>query len=587
VRIDRPVMLDVDAEVSGLEIVNGAELSMDPTASRTLSSTGNVVVRGLLRMHPESHRVNHTLRFAAIDERRFVGGGMTVLDTDVGLWCVDSGRLDLAGSAKSAWARLAAGAPAGARTITLATQVVGWEVGDEIVVSPTVDPTYGGHHDAYDAATIAAISGRTLTLSSGMRHPHPLVNLGNGFTIGAEVMNLTRNVHVEGTADGRAHIFAMSAARHDLAYARLRWLAPRQATGESTYTRAVLGRYALHFHMAGDGTRGTRVTAVVATDCGGHAFVAHESDGIEFTACIAHNTFDEAYWWDGAPDTRTPGSASNSVTYQSCIASRIRTDPPFRGYRLAGFELGGGSLNAVRDCVAVGVQGNKHASGFLWPEGSATGVWDFARCISHNNRANGIFTWQNTSNPHVVKDFACYNNGLAGINHGAYTNGYRYTNGFLVANLGGAIVLHSHSRSNIAQRFDRLLCDSRNLTDHAVIVDRHALVAGQATRFQRCNFVNQRRSAIGFTYDGSNGESTPELTDVVDCSSTTPILWLHESTTPGSRIRVQNGSTALLAVPLSGSGTVRSDWNARTSSTTPVAQSSLAPASTFKVCTQA
>ena len=65
----------------------------------------------------------------------------------------------------------------------------------------------------------------------------------------------------------------------------------------------------------------------------------------------------------------------------------------------------------IRDSVAVGVQGNIDASGFLWPEGDCCptddGVWDFSKGnIAHNNKVDGIFTWQNDTQPHVIANYA-------------------------------------------------------------------------------------------------------------------------------------------------------------------------------------
>ncbi len=300
VSLDRPVMLDVDAQVGGLAIQIGGALIFDPDRSCTLTSTANIVVLGLLQMRPSSVAVNHLIRFTGIDESKFVGGGHMVLDTDVGLWCLNDGIVDIAGTPRRAWARTVTSVPAGVSSITLQVDPVGWQVGDELAIAPTLGTDSSNHHDAYDYARVTSVSGSTVGLSAPTKFAHPAVDVGNGVVIAPEVLNLTRNVNIEGTPGGRAHvIFVHSGRPQQMSYFGTRWVGPRQATGELDFTAGVLGRYGVHFHMVGDASRGSRLVGGVVRDAGGHAFVAHESHGISFTSCISHNTFDDAYWYDG------------------------------------------------------------------------------------------------------------------------------------------------------------------------------------------------------------------------------------------------------------------------------------------------
>ena len=76
-----------------------------------------------------------------------------------------------------------------------------------------------------------------------------------GRTFAAEVLNLTRNVTLEGTPGGRAHVFVRATGKQSLAGVAIRHIGPRQPAEESD--APVVGRYPLHFHMAGDGSRGS------------------------------------------------------------------------------------------------------------------------------------------------------------------------------------------------------------------------------------------------------------------------------------------------------------------------------------------
>ncbi len=173
-------------ELAGV-IVEGT-LRFTPSTSRELRSTGNVVVHGDLEMQPATAAVQHTLTFVGVDEDVFVGGGMQVLDTDVGLWVEHMGRFVATGAAKVPWTRLTGSVAAGAEGIVV-EDATGWEVGDEIVIVPTVPPSLvPSNHSAwegYDRTTIGSIavsgpgSSRSIKLDDAMQYAHPEVD-GSG-----------------------------------------------------------------------------------------------------------------------------------------------------------------------------------------------------------------------------------------------------------------------------------------------------------------------------------------------------------------------------------------------------------------------
>lgn len=533
------VVLDVDAQVGELLIPEGATLMFDPTTSRTLTATGNVVVNGTLRMRPTSAAVVQTLRFVGVNESAYVGGGMAPLASDVGLWVTMNGDLDAVGTARTAWARLAAPVAVGGQTLELAQAPTGWQVGDVV----TIAPTQRGHFDQYDQRTITTIAGPLVTLSAPSTNAHPMVELEPGFAVGAEVLNLTRTVNIEGTASGRAHVFVSSTRPVNIAHVALRYLGPRKPTGEVVYpnvpvTAGVLGRYPLHIHMMGDAARGSTVTNVLAHLCGNHGFVAHASHGVTFAGCVAHDIVDDAFWWD-------PPDPTNDTTYQSCVASLLRCSPVFRGYRLCGFLLAGGTGNRVLDCAAVGNLGNKNASGFQWLEMSPqlvdASVWDFRRNVAHNNRAAGIFTWQNTGAAHKAEDFACYNNGLAGIQHGAYVNNYTYRNGWLVGN-GKGIEVHSLSTQAGQTVFERLRIDGVGQSAVAITSEGHTL-PGPANVFLGLELVGH----TGADYVSNAVAGQPDQADLVGCGVDT--VTFPTGGMSASAIRVQNGTTATRWAP--------------------------------------
>jgi hypothetical protein len=160
----------------------------DRNRTTTVEVASNVIVDGTLRMRPSSPRIVHTLRFVGIDEAEFIGGGMEPIPSDVGLWVRGSGKLDLAGSSKQAWLRAAEPLSSGSSSFTVDDVPLGWRIGDEIAITPTISPG-STSHDAYDVATISAISGRSITVATRTNHPHPAVEISPSRTMYAEVLN--------------------------------------------------------------------------------------------------------------------------------------------------------------------------------------------------------------------------------------------------------------------------------------------------------------------------------------------------------------------------------------------------------------
>lgn len=300
----------------GFTVPAGQVWEFDPGASTTVRVRGNVVVAGTLRMRPSRASVVHTLRFEGIDERRIVGGhAHHPVDTDVGIWVVGDGVLDLRGTRRAGWNRTGTDPS--------------WRPADELVVAPM---TSGDHR------TFAPFR-------QGSRVPS--VTAPDGTVHRAEVANLTRNVRLHGggrnpsgilSDDGRFHVMFLGNRPQTLRHVELRWVGPRGPHRRDD-TDGVLGRYGLHFHRRGDATRGSLIEGVVVRDAGNHAFVPHSSHGITFRDTVAFDTFESAYWWDA-------GDLTDDTTYDHALAMNIKDYPSFRGYNVRGFSLGGASATA-------------------------------------------------------------------------------------------------------------------------------------------------------------------------------------------------------------------------------------------------
>jgi hypothetical protein len=525
---------------AGFVVPFGEVWDFDPDVTTTVEVAANVVVAGTLQMRPANPGVIHTLRFVDINDETVVGGGMEPIESDVGLWVIGAGALDAVGSPKTSWVRAASDIAAGATTVALAATPGGWLAGDRVVITPTA-PMKNTLAAEYTDTTITSVNGSAVGLGGGVSFAHPRVDVGDGFILAAEVMNLTRNVKIEGTSSGHAHVFINSSVPQTIANIELAHMGPRHEVVAGLKWSGVLGRYALHFHMCGDGSVGSTVTNVVAHDCPSHVFVPHLSNGVTFTGCVSHNSYDEPFWWDGRASNTSPVVPSDGIVWESCIASLVNASPPWQGYALGGFVLGAGAGNVMRDCVAVGVQGNNGSAGFVWPEG-VLDIWTFERCVAHNNRQNGIFVWQNNDGNHVIQDFVAYNCGKQGIRHGAYGNTYLYRNVFISGCREASVEVFAISASNL--RFESMRCDGRGVSINGFVFNHHNAVAMSTTIVGGVVMVGQTGAQVATT------SPVPNKVDLVDFIGCGPIaVAMNTNTHADSIFRVQDGASATTQTP--------------------------------------
>ncbi len=575
--VDRAVILDVDATVAGVRIEDAGELVFDEAQSRTLTSTGNVVVGGALRARPQAADVVHRVVFERVDETRFAGNHtMEPLDTDVGVWVVGNGVLDLQGAAKRAWTNLAGPAAAGDRSITVA-DATGWRIGDEIVVTPT-EPTTPGEEDQryaehHDRRTVTALQGTAVTLDEPLEFAHPAITVRPGVTHQAEVLNLTRNVVVEGTPEGRAHVMILHGGQpQHLAYVGLRHLGPQVAVPARGEERdvGVVGRYSLHFHMCHDGSRSSVVEGLVAYDGGNSSFVPHLSHGITFRDCIAHDQYESAFWWDMAPDEDEESDSvpTHDLVFERCVAHLVRFTENSR-YGVAGFMLGAGRGNVARGCVATAVLGGDEATaGYTWPDGSRDldHPWTMENCLSHNNYASAIYYWQNGVPRTIVDRFTSYHD-RRGIEAGSYTNLVSYRDCTIYACLTGGLTIKAvaggpRTSPDETITYENVYVDQAGLTEFAVYVAPPIVEAAQATRVTGCRFLGGTKAQVGFPEPGE----FPHVYEITDCRFDGNAFWLAEGLPDRLAIRVRdatNGTIMLRGTDQPGSR--RAEWNASVS----------------------
>jgi hypothetical protein len=242
-----------------------------------------------------------------------------------------------------------------------------------------------------------------------------------------EVANLTRNVVIESDAPhssdvltdgGRAHVILLGCDQpSSIRYATFRNLGPRKPAGY--FTAPVDGRHPLHFHMCGDGSRGSVVEGVVVTESGSGGISPHASHGITISDTVVYDVYDWGVFWPFA-------HATDDLTIDRSAVLKVRAWPTFRGYGNVGFDLSTGSQNRISGSVAAGVAGsNVNAGAFRWASGSDP--WDFGEGnVAHNNSTPGMGVWDNSQKlGHDVANFVAYRN-AQNVSHGAYVTAYQY-----------------------------------------------------------------------------------------------------------------------------------------------------------------
>lgn len=549
------VVYDVTtATLSGVNVNNGGTLSFDPSKTTTLQSNRNIIIEGNLLMRPSSAAIVHTIRFININESLMVGGGMSPLATDVGLWVTGAGKLDILGAEKKPWTRTTGSVNIGATSFTV-VDATGWRVGDEVVIVPTDTPglfntdyidatdTLIDHYFVkFERRIITAINGNTISFVSPLQYQHLSISssiqssLGNSSrTWTPEVANLSRNARIEGTITGRSHIFIRSSVPQNIRYLQGRFLGPRKKEAGARRPTLIAGRYGLHFHHCYDGSRGSMVYGCAFFEIGNRCYVPHVSHGVTMNNNVSFDTLEQAFWWDFQEVT-------HDCTWDDNLIAAARLNGVDK--RCSGMILQMGDGNVARRNVAVYANsGDNHNGGaaFLW-EADTEGVWVFEDNMAHSC-TQGILVWQNTSNNHTVINYDSYNC-HEGISHGAYGNSYTYRGGH---HYNSVIFNKASSTNTSGVVFQDIFCDAAGTRFCGVTIDSPIPSHPVSTnKWINCVFRNYTVAPIELcsTMPDSNIEKQFKFIDIICCDFPTSrgFAMVDNNLYPlknNSRVRVQ------------------------------------------------
>ncbi len=466
--------------------------------------------------------------------------------------------LDAHGTPKTAWTNLTGAANRGDSTINV-DAAAGWRVGDELVITPTEPVTVDNHWEHHDRRTVTSVSGARIGLDRPLDHPHPAVTVRPGVTHRAEVLNLTRNVVIGGTPEGRSHVIMLSttAAAADL---------PHRAAQHGPTTGRERGPRPLRDPLPRRLRRlaGSIVEGVAVSDSTGHGFASHLSNGVTFRDCLAHDMVDDAFWWDlsldGGGRDLVP---SHDIVYERCVASFVKSGGNSK-FNLTGFLMGAGDGNIARGCVATGVEGGAESSaGYNWPSLSRDdNTWTFEGNIAHNVRHSGIYFWQNGKPRTLVAGFTAYHCGQ-GIFAGAYANFVSYRDCTIYACKNDGVVVSAlpgkaSKDSDDTITYKNMYVDQAGLSEFAVRVTKHLGRGGRITEISDSTFMGGTRAQVGLPEAGDH----PQLYDFVNCTFAGNEFWLVEDVSAETELRVTNGSTTFTVRPADQQGDPRPEWNA-------------------------
>ena len=460
--------IDTSISIAGLK---ANDLLVDPNKELRIVTTENIVIKNLTW----KSSLKQEIIFEGINENDYRGGGMDIPKSDKGLYI--TGNTLVAGSGKTPWTNLKSGVAAGDSIIKV-NSATGWKAGDRIVLTAT-----NGNYKNFDTCIIKSTSTTTITLLKPLTYNHN-ANY-NKFTkkyIYGEVLNLTRNLKISGTPTGRAHIIFLMAGKQMISNLEVSYMGPRKNKDE------VLGRYNFHFHHCGDGSIGSVIKGVVVRDGGSNGFVPHASNGILFEDDIVWGlTWSNGYWWD-FPDS-TMDNSSHGITFNRCVAGNIKTEAA-TAYSLAGFVLGVGTNNTVKNCIVNSNYGAAGSAGYLWPARAnyQPNTWVVENNMTHDVRENGLRVWQNDSSNHVIKGFVAYNCMESGMSVGAYHQNYHFDSSYLISNKY-SIVLHANPiPKGDKDKYGYILSFYNIKATDSLYLAPHTLINEGSTGFVNCSF---------------------------------------------------------------------------------------------------
>ena len=307
---DMNVVLDVSPQPLRSLTING-KLSFADNKDLELS-TEWVMVHGELEIgteaKPHTRKATITLTDNVKDED-MSGIGGTTDRSDRGIMMMGGGTLNLHGTEKNSWTKLANTAAAGSNTIEV-LNAGDWRKGDVIVLASTdFDP-----HQA-ERRTIAAIRGNTITLDRKLDYMH-FGKITFGVDERGEVGMLSRNILIQASPDADqtlfgGHIMAMVGSKMFVDGVELNRM------GQNMH----LARYPIHWHLIGD-AQGQYIKNSAIHDTYSRCVTVHGTNYLDIENNVTYNNIGHCFFLEDAVEH------GNQFVHNLGILTKCHPDAP-------------------------------------------------------------------------------------------------------------------------------------------------------------------------------------------------------------------------------------------------------------------
>jgi cell migration-inducing and hyaluronan-binding protein len=315
---DMNVVLDVTPPALHGLTING-KLSFADNKDLELS-TEWIMVHGELEIgteaKPHTHKATVTLTDNFKDEDFGGLGGNDRSDRGIMLM---GGTLNLHGTEKNSWTKLAQTAAAGSSTIQVLSPG-DWKKGQTIVLASTdFDP-----HQA-EERTIAAISGNTITLDRKLDYMH-FGKITFDVDERGEVGMLSRNIVIQASSDADqtlfgGHIMAMLGSKMFVDGVELNRM------GQNMH----LARYPIHWHLIGDGGQGQYIKNSAIHNTYSRCVTVHGTNYLDVENNVTYNNIGHCFFLEDGVEH------DNQFVHNLAILTKCHPDAPCVPTNLAPF----------------------------------------------------------------------------------------------------------------------------------------------------------------------------------------------------------------------------------------------------------
>jgi cell migration-inducing and hyaluronan-binding protein len=326
VTIDRNVDVVLDVTPAALRslTING-KLSFADNKDLELS-TEWIMVHGELEVGTEAKPYTHKATITLTDNIKGEDfGGLGGNDrSDRGIMLM-GGVLNLHGTEKNSWTKLAKTAAAGSNTIDVLS-AGDWKKGQTIVLASTdFDP-----HQA-EERTIAAISGNTITLDKKLDYMH-FGKITFDVDERGEVGMLSRNILIQASHDADqdlfgGHIMAMSGSEMYVSGVELNRM------GQNMH----LARYPIHWHLIGDGGKGQYIKNSAIHNTYSRCVTVHGTNYLDVENNVTYNNIGHCFFLEDGVEH------DNQYIHNLAILTKCHPDAPCVPTNLAPFGITAGS----------------------------------------------------------------------------------------------------------------------------------------------------------------------------------------------------------------------------------------------------